>query len=281
MTADRSGVPVSPPVTDADVYVVSFPKCGRTWLRALMAKAISTAHGIPLEVCRDLNLFEFSTVNPALPRIVFWHDDHVHRRSPAELSLDKSFYRDRKVVLLVRDIRDTAVSRYFQQSRRGDTPYTAGLGSFLREEHGSVRTCLAFWNIWHAHQDVPAAFLLTSYERLTADTVGELARVLRFCGLPTGEEVLRTAVEFADFTAMRAMEVADTLGTHRLRPALPGDPESFKTRRGVVGGFRDYLTGEQSAHLVALVHRFLAPPWHPAALAAEAPHHRTTPSSPV
>ncbi|WP_431045816.1 sulfotransferase domain-containing protein [Streptomyces sp. P1-3] len=254
-----------------EVYVLSFPKCGRTWLRVLMAKAVSEARGIPMEICRDLDLTEFSRIDSAVPRIVFWHDDRVGWRTPAELSQDKSFYRDRKVVLLLRDIRDTTVSYYFQRTRRKGNPYTGRLGDFLSEEEGSVRTCLAWWNIWHARQNVPASFLLTSYERLTADTAGELSRVLDFCGLPpAAEETLRASVAFADFKAMRTMEISDALATERLRPGVPGDPESYKTRRGVIGGFRDYLTVEQIDYVNDIVHRNLMPQWRPAALAADA-----------
>ncbi|GGY02623.1 sulfotransferase domain-containing protein [Streptomyces hiroshimensis] len=255
-----------------DVYVISFPKCGRTWLRVLMAKAISAAHHIPMEACRNLDLTGFSDVSPAVPRIVFWHDDRVLWRTPGELSRDKDFYHDRKVVLILRDIRDTAVSCYFQQTRRQGRPYDAGLGAFLSEERGSVRTCLSFWNIWHARQHVPAGFLVTSYERLTADTAGELSRILGFCGLPpAGDQALRAAVDFAGFDSMRAMELSDALGTDRLRPAVPGDPDSYKTRRGVIGGFRDYLTGPQIDYVNDAVRRILAPAWHPAALAADTP----------
>ncbi|MEW2575434.1 sulfotransferase domain-containing protein [Streptomyces syringium] len=276
-------MPLPPFVTDpeakidaeGDVYVVSFPKCGRTWLRVLMAKAISEARGIPMEVCRDLTLTDYSAVDSAVPRIVYWHDDFVAWRTPAELSWNKDFYHDRKVVLLVRDIRDTAVSRYFQRTHRKKPPYDRGIGDFLSDEEGSVKTCLTFWNIWHARQDVPASFLLTSYERLTADTAGELGRVLEFCGMPpAGEETLRAAAAFADFTSMRAMELSDALGTDRLRPTIPGDPDSYKTRRGVIGGFRDYLTSEQIDYVDDVTRRILAPQWQPAAFAADAAPHR-------
>ncbi|WP_051967521.1 sulfotransferase domain-containing protein [Kitasatospora mediocidica] len=266
----QSVKPVKPVDADGDVYVISFPKCGRTWLRVLMAKAISEGRRLPMELCEDLVLTGFSDADSAVPRIVFWHDDRVEWRTPAELSRDKSFYRDRKVVLLVRDLRDTAVSRYFQSARRSENPYPGELADFLTEEQGSVKTCLAFWNIWHASRHVPASFLLTSYERLAADPVGELARVLDFCGLPPVDpQALRTAVDFADFGNMRAMELADTLRSERLRPAVPGDPESFKTRRGVVGGFREYLSPDQIAYVNQLVRRDLVPEWHPAALAAD------------
>ncbi|MFD3658825.1 sulfotransferase domain-containing protein [Streptomyces sp. NPDC058620] len=263
---------------DGDVYVISFPKCGRTWLRVLMAKAVSTARGLPMELARNLNLEGFNEVDSAVPNIVFWHDDRVEYRTPAQLSPDKSFYHDRKVVLLVRDLRDTAVSRYFQCSRRPQDPYPGTIGDFLTEEQGSVRTCVAFWNIWYANRGVPASFLLTSYERLAADTAGELGRVLDFCGLPSvGEQILSGAADFASFANMRTMEDTDALQSERLRPAIPGDPDAYKTRRGVVGGYRDYLSDEHIDYVNALIRQDLTPQLRTAALAAD--HPRPSPST--
>lgn len=275
MAHDNAKTAASNPVptvdAEGDVYILSFPKCGRTWLRLLLARAISAAHGVPMEVCRDLDLTHFSAVDSSVPRIVFWHDDRVGLRAPAQLSADKNFYRDRRVVLLLRDIRDVAVSHYFQRTRREGDSYNGTLGDFLSEEVGSVRTCLEFWNIWHAQQHVPADFLLTSYERLTADTPGELSRIMRFCGLTQAVDpaAVETAVAFARFGAMRAMERDDVFRSEKLRPSDPGDVESYKTRRGVVGGFRDYLTEEQADDVGALVRGHLVPAWQPAALAAD------------
>ncbi|MFJ9061792.1 sulfotransferase domain-containing protein [Streptomyces sp. NPDC102409] len=263
--------------TDGEIYVISFPKCGRTWLRVLLARAISESRRLPMELCRDLDLTHFTATDPGVPRIVFWHDDRVAWRAPGDLSSDKGFYRDRKVVLLVRDIRDVAVSHYFQRTRREGNPYTGTLGEFISEDIGSVRTCLEFWNIWQSQQNTPAAFLISSYERLSADTTGELARILDFCRLPDAKEpaTLRVAAEYARFDSMRAMERDDTLNSEKLRPSVPGDPESYKTRRGVVGGYRGYLTPEQVDYIDGLVQDVLAPPWQSLARAADGwPPHR-------
>lgn len=254
----------------AEVVVISFPKCGRTWLRVMMAKAISAGWGLPMEVCADLQLTAFCEIEPAIPRIIFWHDDRVAWRSPDELSSDKSWYRGRKVVFLTRDLRDTMVSHYFQRTRRPGNPYRGELGDFLAAEEGSLRTCVAFWNIWYASRGVPEGFLLTSYERLAADTTGELARVLEFCGVPSpAPGTLREAVEFGSFDRMRAMEVADVFHSEKLRPGRLDDVESYKTRRGIVGGYRDYLTTQQIAYAGAQIEGHLVPDWQPLALAAD------------
>ncbi|MBW5480505.1 sulfotransferase domain-containing protein [Streptomyces bambusae] len=254
----------------ADVVVVSFPKSGRTWLRVMMAKAISTGWGLPMEVCKDLQLTGFADIAPGIPRIAFWHDDRVARRSPEELSTDKSWYRGRKVVFITRDLRDTMVSQYFQRTRRPGHPYSGELGDFLTAEEGSLRTCVEFWNIWHARREVPDGFLLTSYERLTADTAGELARVMEFCGVPCpSPDTVREAVEFGGFGRMRAMEVSDSLDSEKLRPGSPDDVESYKTRRGIIGGYRDYLTPRQIVWAGEQITERLVAEWQPLALAAD------------
>lgn len=253
-----------------EVVVISFPKCGRTWLRVMMAKAVSSHWGLPMELSQDLQLTGFSEAEPRIPRIGFKHDDQVPWRTPAELSSDKSAYRGRKVVFLTRDLRDTIVSHYFQRTLRPGNPFSGDLGDFLATDVGSLRTCIAYWNIWHAGRGEPEAFLLTSYERLAADPAAELLRVLRFCGLPDpAAETLREAVDFGSFDRMRAMELSDSFHSEKLRPGSPGDPESYKTRRGIIGGYRDYLTDSQIAWARSLIAERLVPAWQPLALAAD------------
>lgn len=236
-----------------------------------MGKAISEARDLPFTLFRDLELLEFSRADPSLPRIRFLHDDGVSVKTPGQLSQDKSDYRTKKVVLLTRDLRDVAVSRYLQLTKWLDDRFDGDLDEFIRHERGGPRTCIEFWNIWYRCQSVPADFTRVSYEQLAAAPAAELGRILAFCGVTgVGDAVLRSAAEFAGFKNMRAMEQGDLLGSWRLRPGNPDDPESFKTRRGIVGGFSDYLREEQVSYLNSLIVENLVAPWWPVAFAAEA-----------
>ena len=269
----RSAVPFPDRPEPADVYVFSFPKCGRTWLRVLLAKAISNARGLPIELCSGLRLTEFSRVDPAIPTVVFWHDDQPGWRRAEELSGDKSDYRASKVVFLTRDLRDVLVSYYFQRTRRVDNPFAGTLDEFIVEPRGGLSTCIEYWNIWHAARGIPRSFLLVSYEELARDTRGVLAKVVDFCGMPFGDDdaVFADAVEYGLFENMRALELADAFRSEKLRPGDPADPESFKTRRGVVGGFRDYLTALQQRRADELIRSELVADWQPLAFAADVP----------
>ena len=63
-------------------------------------------------------------------------------------------------------------------------------------------------------------------------------------------ETIREAVTFGRFDNMRRLEQQNSLASERLQPANPDDPESYKTRRGRVGGFTDYLSPEEIAYIV-------------------------------
>ena len=70
------------------------------------------------------------------------------------------------------------------------------------------------------------------------------------------------AVEFASIDNMRRMEQenASKAGAHRsLKPGDVSDPSSYKVRRAKVGGWRDYVTEEQSDAIDAMVRKTLAP----------------------
>jgi sulfotransferase family protein len=227
----------------ADVLLISYPKCGRTWLTMLIARALSSHYGV-----RDVDYLASDVLGGEVegaPHIRISHDDNPHWKTPWRLSRSKRRYRHKKVILLVRDPRDVVVSMYFERSRR-ERAYSGTLQQFLRERKGSLDTILAYYNIWAAERARPRGLCLVRYEDLQADTAGELRRLLRFAGAgEIADAHIEEAVKFASFESMRAMETAGAAGTGRLRPGDPNDAESFKTRRGKVGGHVDYLSPDE------------------------------------
>ncbi len=241
----------------ADVLIISYPKCGRTWLTMLISRALSSRYGVS-----DVDYLASDVLGgnvPGAPHIRISHDDNPHWKTPARLSRSKRRYRDKKVVLLVRDPRDVVVSMYFERSRR-ERAYSGTLQEFLKEPKGSLDTILAYYNIWAAERARPRGFCMVRYEDLKADTAGELKRLLSFAGIEDISEAhIQDAVKFASFESMRAMESSGAAGTGRLRPGDPKDVESFKTRRGKVGGHVDYLSAEETAWVDGKVRETLDP----------------------
>jgi hypothetical protein len=77
----------------------------------------------------------------------------------------------------------------------------------------------------------------------SSDTFNQAKRVLEFLGL---EEIIDSeielAIDFSSFDNMRKMEARDKFKVKRLRPGNKEDRESYKVRKGKIGGYTDYLT---------------------------------------
>ncbi len=224
----------------ADVLLISYPKVGRTWLTMLLSRAMASHAGLG-EVDYLANDLLGGRVGD-LPHIRISHDDNPHWKTVRQLARSKRRYRQKKVVLLVRDPRDTVVSMYFERSKR-ERAYAGTLHDFLHEQRGSLETILEYYNIWARERAGLEHFLLVRYEDLKADAAGQVQRLLRFAGAGNVSDAhIAEAVQFGSFENMRKMEASEVLQSGRLRARDKQDEESFKTRKGKVGGYVDYMT---------------------------------------
>jgi hypothetical protein len=225
---------------EADAFLLSFPKAGRTWLRVMLAELLAahfhrpeTSQRAPLR-CID--------AGPGAPRIVVRHDGSPHKCTPDEIAPHRREYAGCRIMLLVRDPRDAIVSNYFQVTRR-DHWFEGDIASYLRWPRGSLDSMLRYYDVWAGERHVPAAFLLLRYEDLRRDTVAELGRIAQFLGLrDVAQATLETVVAHSSFDAMRRRESARAADGSPFAPGAAGDPESFKARKGKVGGYREYLS---------------------------------------
>lgn len=241
---------------NTDVYLISYPKCGRTWLRLMIGRAISQHFHLP-ETEEVLFIRSNRRYHPQAPRVRVIHDNRPMLRTPEELETDKSRYREKKVIFLVRDPRDVIVSSYFEMKNRGrlfgDNPYEqrsatfeGSLQEFIHQPRGGFETLLRYYNIWAQNRRLPQGFLLVRYEDMKANPGAELRRVLDFLGLQAiSQEVIDEAVSFASFDNMRKMEAEGRFHSGMLKPANLTDQESYKTRKGKTKGYVDYLSAEE------------------------------------
>ncbi len=245
-----------PPVTwvrrlrrprQADVFLLSYPKTGRTWLRVMLGQMLALHCGHP-----ELAQVELGARMPrfaGVPRILAKHDGMPQKKTAAEINPDRSEYAGCRVILLVRDLRDTVVSNYFQVTRR-EHRFEGDISTFLHWPRGSFDGMLRYYNVWADQRHVPRGFLLVRYEDLHEDTARELRRVASFLELGSVSDVtIRSAVEHGSFGSMKQREAARPADGTPLAAGRAGDAESFKTRRGKIGGYVDYLSPDDVAWL--------------------------------
>jgi sulfotransferase family protein len=186
-----------------DVFVVSYPRSGNTWTRFLIANLVYPAENVSFTNIERLIPDTSSQSNRALkrtprPRIIKTHQYFDHRY--------------RKMIYIVRDPRDVALSMYnFQRKYRqipDDYPLQSSVDDFVRgnlisADWGSWGENVASWVYTRSHsQD----FLLLRYEDMIADTSRELARIARHLGIEASSDRLQSVIDRSSADRMRELE---------------------------------------------------------------------------
>lgn len=223
-----------------EVLFVSFPKTGRTWLRVILDDLkvdIKYTHGC---------------------------SDYRRRLSYKDIDIDKHQYESKRLIFLIREPKDVVVSNYFQAARR-DIVYKGNIHEFIRDERYGIKKAVAFYDLWFENRSVPKAFLVIRYEDMHKDTLAVVKRVLEFLGIRNvSEDTLRETVQIFGFANMRRLEQTGYFEEDygkRIIPRNIRDEESFKLRRGKVGGYIDYLTEEDTEYCNKAI-REMKCPWY-------------------
>ena len=102
-------------VRDADWLLLSWGKSGRTWLRVMLSRFYEQHFNLPKH--EMLGFDNLHNANSGIPKIFFTHGNYLRDYTGRGYD-SKVDFRGKKIVLLVRDPRDVAVSQYFQWNFR-------------------------------------------------------------------------------------------------------------------------------------------------------------------
>lgn len=263
--------------SEASDFVLSFPKAGRTWLRFILGQVMVGHFGLESVATLDdtIQVTRLSALSPLVPRIAFLHEGKPDFRKPGELPQKKESFHGARVLLLARDPRDIAISHYYERRHRFDmwaemyrsdptlepvrdrlTRYSGTLSEFLREEVGSLRTIVEYYNIWAARRDVPRAFAMLRYEDLHLDPIGSVRSALALFGLEAvPESLIASSVDRSSFDKMQALERSGGVSSKMLRPGDLDEPDSFKVRKGRMDGHRTSLSAADARYASGMIER--------------------------
>ncbi|MAT92016.1 MAG: sulfotransferase [Halioglobus sp.] len=246
----------------SDWVLMSWGKSGRTWLRVMLSRAYTLKAGLPASELLDFD--NLRKADPSLPAVFFTHNNYLRDYTGNWQS--KAHFKGRKIVLLVRDPRDVAVSQFFQWQFRmrpnkkfinDYPPHGADIDTwdFVLDRDAGVPRIVDYFNGWAAAMAELEDVLVVRYEDMRADPAAVLARILAFTGSDVSAQQVEEAVEFAAYENMKKMEQESFFkgSGARVKAADKDNPQSYKVRKAKVGGYRDYFTDEQCAELDDLV----------------------------
>jgi hypothetical protein len=246
----------------ADWVLMSWGKSGRTWLRVMMSRVYQLKAG--LDASELLDFDNLKARDPSLPAVFFTHNNYLRNYTGNWES--KSHFQGKRIVLLVRDPRDVAVSQFFQWKFRmrpnkkfinDYPPHGADIDvwDFVLDEDAGVPRIVDYFNGWARAIPELKDVLIVRYEDMRADPAAVLADIMAFTGTEVSGEQVREAVEFAAYDNMKKMEQEKFFkgSGARVKPGDKDNPQSFKVRKAKVGGYRDYFTDEQCLQLDEMV----------------------------
>lgn len=150
----------------------------------------------------------------------------------------KKYSSGDRVVYLARDPRDLMVSLFFQITGRFQDffNYSGDISAFIRDDYFGAHNLKKFQDLWD-RICLERGYLKVTYEECRLDMKELLARIGDYYGFAFQEQGLRNAVELSAFDKMKELEASERFPQPWLRPRN----DSLKVRRGLVGGYRDYL----------------------------------------
>jgi Sulfotransferase domain len=216
-----------------DIFLVSYPKSGNTWTRFLVGNVMNPDERIT-----------FANVERKVPDI-HAQSKRAFKRTPSP-RLIKSHEcfdpRCRRVIYIVRDPRDVAVSCYHYDRKGKNIPDGFPIDTYVTTRFLKTDEYFGTWgehagswlvnskNIfqisrlknefmgtvgswgenvmsWLGARGHDREFLLVRYEDLLEDTQREMTRISEFLGLNTSAESIARAIELSSAENMRKLEV--------------------------------------------------------------------------
>jgi len=222
------------------VFLVSYPKSGNTWLRFLLGNYLTN------------NTCDFTNAHLVIPDIHLNYEcsGSSEFNNPKFLKSHKQFTADyEKLIYIVRDGRDVAVSYYFHMQKYGQIDENVPFLKFLQGFNSGMLDGCGLWSehvmSWTGHSK--SEILVVKYEEVCKDPYTQLRRCLEFADIPIKDDSIASSVEVSSFENMQALERKQHDSFIGLKSS---NPSIRFVREGKVGGWKKLFSDELLASFI-------------------------------
>ena len=239
---------------DEVIYIVSFPKSGRTWLRVILSRYKQQVVGISDFYLKLHDLFVtgadfspqyiFSHANSGWENVYYetkhrflatWLDFLGLYNGPVPSNFDLTVFRNSKIIFLLRDPRDVLVSSYYHNIYRQKFVFKMPKARYIRMRLYGLQRIIEFMNFLadnHSKHD----HLIIRYEQILDQPHTEFEKILNFSGTKVNKEFIENAVSYGQFENMQKME-SDNVYGDKLQQ-FDSNPQARKVRQGTKGSYK-------------------------------------------
>ncbi len=185
-------------VREDDIFIVSYPKSGNTWMRFLLANLLNP----------DIHV-GFNNIETLAPDIYAHPNRHLNRIGSPRLLKSHEYFdpRYRKVIYIVRDPRDVAVSYWNHHIKFGIISSSDSKSDFIDRYTAGKLDPFGTWaehvGSWLGAREMDKHFLLIRYEDMLSDPLTGAKRITRHLSLSLAHEEVIAAVEASSFKKMK------------------------------------------------------------------------------
>ncbi len=237
----------------SDVFIVTPPKCGTTWMQQIV-------HGL-----RTRGSMDFDEISRVVPWINMAHDIGIdiyepQVAHPRAFKTHSTLYeapKGGKYIVVLRDPNDALLSHYHFFEGMFFEKGTISLEIFARENFIPNRNVwkhiIALWDRRRDEDVLPLC-----YENMKADLPRTIERVADFIGIPLDDELKQIVVKQSDIKFMQ--EHKHQFEDHIIRKmrgpvmGLPLDGQLNKVRNGQVGESKSGVPDEIKKELDDIWH---------------------------
>jgi Sulfotransferase domain len=255
-------------------FIISYPKCGRTWVGTVMMHYVGRVKGL-LDEAQDFSVNP-SKARPDLFRLnrsaVFTHDVSTGRRTPEELTVNFSLkkYEDNPIVFLIRDPRDVLVSYYhhilkrnynnLKSERKKGPSLDTSINEFVHMPAFGLARLITFYNLLADFERTHASVRFFRYEDLRGNDAHQLkswSEMFAFIfQAPIDLGALEWSLEINAFEKMkyREQQVAANSNTG----SAETNANLRRVRGGKVGGYKEEMGEDTIAFINSYIEEHLS-----------------------
>ncbi|EOY10476.1 hypothetical protein QUC31_009968 [Theobroma cacao] len=252
---------------DNDIFLTSLPKCGTTWMKALIFTIVNRNHfelknnpllslgphqAVPyLELDLYLKNHSPDLENIPQPRIFSTHTPY------ASLPPSIKECSTPKIVYICRNPMDMFISYWhFTDILRSENvdplPLDEAFEMFCQGIHGFGPFPDHVLGYWKAKQENPNNIMFLKYEDLKKDIVFHVKKLANFLGFPFSKEEERQG-EAEEIAMLCSFENLKGMEVNKSGKQPFGAPNTAFFRKGEVGDWSNYLTPSMVERLQKLV----------------------------